>query len=328
MPEQEAATLTDPLVPAAARPLPARGRAGSTRRPGGGGLIRQELRHIFPDDWSFFFGEIALYCFIILVSPASTCACSSRPRPPRPSTSGSYQPLHGVARVRGLQLGPAPELRRARRPGHPPGAPLGRPRVRRGARLPPVPHVLHRRLSPPAAPQLAARPQPADARRHQRRVRLLAARRPAVGHRTAHRLLDHPVDAADRSATWPRCCSAATFPSDGPHRRASTPSTSCSCRRAIAGLLGAHLGLLWIQRHTQYPGRRRSDRTIVGTPLVPAYALRTTGFLLLVAGLLTAMRRLLPDQPGLALRTVPARGTRRASPSPTGTPAGSRARCA
>ena len=58
---------------------------------------------------------------------------------------------------------------------------------------------------------------------------------------------------------------------------------------AIAGLLGAHMGLLWIQRHTQYPGRRRDDRTIVGTPMVPAYALRTTGYLLLLAGLLTAL---------------------------------------
>jgi ubiquinol-cytochrome c reductase cytochrome b subunit len=66
---------------------------------------------------------------------------------------------------------------------------------------------------------------------------------------------------------------------------------------AIAGLLGAHMGLLWIQRHTQYPGRRRDDRTIVGTPMVPAYALRTTGYLLLVAGLLTAMGGFLQINP-------------------------------
>jgi ubiquinol-cytochrome c reductase cytochrome b subunit len=58
---------------------------------------------------------------------------------------------------------------------------------------------------------------------------------------------------------------------------------------AIAGLLGAHMGLLWIQRHTQYRGVGRDDRTIVGTPMVPAYALRTTGFLLLLTGLLTVL---------------------------------------
>jgi len=35
---------------------------------GGSRLLREELRHIFPDSWAFFLGEIALYCFIILVA--------------------------------------------------------------------------------------------------------------------------------------------------------------------------------------------------------------------------------------------------------------------
>ena len=56
----------------------------------------------------------------------------------------------------------------------------------------------------------------------------------------------------------------------------------------IGGLLGAHLGLMWLQRHTQFPGPGRSDKVIVGTPMVPAYALRTTGYLLIVAGVCTA----------------------------------------
>ena len=49
------------------------------------------------------------------------------------------------------------------------------------------------------------------------------------------------------------------------------------------------MAMLWIQRHTQYRGAGRSDRVIVGTPMVPAYALRTTGFLLLLTGMLTAL---------------------------------------
>jgi hypothetical protein len=28
---------------------------------GGSGILRDELRHIFPDSWAFFLGEIALY---------------------------------------------------------------------------------------------------------------------------------------------------------------------------------------------------------------------------------------------------------------------------
>jgi ubiquinol-cytochrome c reductase cytochrome b subunit len=65
----------------------------------------------------------------------------------------------------------------------------------------------------------------------------------------------------------------------------------------IAGLLGLHLGLLWLQRHTEFPGPGRDDRTMVGTPMVPAYALRTTGYFLLVAGVITAFGGLLQINP-------------------------------
>jgi len=65
----------------------------------------------------------------------------------------------------------------------------------------------------------------------------------------------------------------------------------------IAGLLGLHLGMLWLQRHTQFPGPGRDDRTIVGSPMVPAYALRTTGYFMLVAGVLTAFGALLQINP-------------------------------
>ncbi len=34
---------------------------------GGARLVKEELRHVFPDSWAFFLGEIALYCFVILV---------------------------------------------------------------------------------------------------------------------------------------------------------------------------------------------------------------------------------------------------------------------
>ena len=83
---------------------------------GGSGLLRQELRHIFPDDWSFFLGEIALYCFVILVDHRRLHV------PVLPGLGGAdrlpghYRRCTGSEHVRGLRLGPAPELRRARRP--------------------------------------------------------------------------------------------------------------------------------------------------------------------------------------------------------------------
>ncbi|MBE3033691.1 MAG: cytochrome b, partial [Actinobacteria bacterium] len=49
--------------------------------------------------------------------------------------------------------------------------------------------------------------------------------------------------------------------------------------------------------HTEFPGPGRDQRTVVGTPLVPAYALRTSGYLMLVAGVLTAFGALLQINP-------------------------------
>ncbi len=65
----------------------------------------------------------------------------------------------------------------------------------------------------------------------------------------------------------------------------------------IMGLLGLHLGIMWFQRHTEFPGPARDDRTMVGTPMVPAYALRTLGYFLLIAGVLTAFGAFLQINP-------------------------------
>jgi len=53
---------------------------------------------------------------------------------------------------------------------------------------------------------------------------------------------------------------------------------------AIAGLLGAHLGLLVRQKHTQFPGRGRTEHNVIGSPMFPTFMAKTTGFLLMVSG--------------------------------------------
>ncbi len=53
---------------------------------------------------------------------------------------------------------------------------------------------------------------------------------------------------------------------------------------AIAGLLGAHLGLLVRQKHTQFKGRGRTERNVIGSPMFPTFMAKTTGFLLMVSG--------------------------------------------
>ncbi|HJP66520.1 MAG TPA: cytochrome bc complex cytochrome b subunit [Actinomycetota bacterium] len=45
----------------------------------------------------------------------------------------------------------------------------------------------------------------------------------------------------------------------------------------IAGLLGAHLAILWRQKHTQFPGPGRTEENIVGSKLWPTYTARSIG---------------------------------------------------
>lgn len=50
----------------------------------------------------------------------------------------------------------------------------------------------------------------------------------------------------------------------------------------IAGLLALHLGMIWRQLHTNYPGPKRTNSTIVGSRLWPTYTAKSLGLLLFV----------------------------------------------
>ena len=47
----------------------------------------------------------------------------------------------------------------------------------------------------------------------------------------------------------------------------------------IVGLLAAHLGLLVRQKHTQFPGKGKTEKNVVGSPMFPTFIAKTTGFL-------------------------------------------------
>ena len=55
---------------------------------------------------------------------------------------------------------------------------------------------------------------------------------------------------------------------------------------ALTVLVTAHLGMIMRQHHTQFPGKGRRERNVVGTPTWPAYALRSLALLFAVAGIL------------------------------------------
>ena len=54
----------------------------------------------------------------------------------------------------------------------------------------------------------------------------------------------------------------------------------------IVGLLAAHLGLLVKQKHTQFPGKGKTEHNVVGSPMFPQFMAKTTGFMLMVTGVI------------------------------------------
>jgi ubiquinol-cytochrome c reductase cytochrome b subunit len=65
----------------------------------------------------------------------------------------------------------------------------------------------------------------------------------------------------------------------------------------LAALIAAHLAIIMIQRHSQFPGPGRKEDNVVGTPLWPAYALRSLGLFAAVAAVLVLMGGLIQINP-------------------------------
>jgi ubiquinol-cytochrome c reductase cytochrome b subunit len=62
-------------------------------------------------------------------------------------------------------------------------------------------------------------------------------------------------------------------------------------------LIGVHLVMLVIQKHTQYPGPGRSNENVVGYPLYPVYMAKAGGFFFIVFGVTALMGALFTINP-------------------------------
>jgi ubiquinol-cytochrome c reductase cytochrome b subunit len=62
-------------------------------------------------------------------------------------------------------------------------------------------------------------------------------------------------------------------------------------------LIGAHLVLMVIQKHTQYPGPGRTNKNVVGYPLFPVYVAKAGGFFFIVFGVTTLLSAIFQINP-------------------------------
>jgi quinol---cytochrome-c reductase cytochrome b subunit len=58
---------------------------------------------------------------------------------------------------------------------------------------------------------------------------------------------------------------------------------------AIVALLALHLLLVWRQKHTQFRGPGRTERNVMGLAVWPGFAIKSLGLMFLTAGVITAM---------------------------------------
>ncbi|MCQ4081586.1 ubiquinol-cytochrome c reductase cytochrome b subunit [Streptomyces sp. RB6PN25] len=65
----------------------------------------------------------------------------------------------------------------------------------------------------------------------------------------------------------------------------------------MAGLLVAHLILVFYHKHTQFPGPGRTEKNVVGMPLLPVYMAKAGGFFFLVFGVIAGMAALASINP-------------------------------
>jgi ubiquinol-cytochrome c reductase cytochrome b subunit len=57
----------------------------------------------------------------------------------------------------------------------------------------------------------------------------------------------------------------------------------------LLALIGIHVGLVWYQKHTQYPGPGRTEHNVVGVRILPAFAAKGGAFFALTVGVLGIM---------------------------------------
>jgi ubiquinol-cytochrome c reductase cytochrome b subunit len=73
------------------------------QRAGAAPFVRKALRYVFPDHWSFLLGEVALYCFILLVATGVYLTLFFEDSRSQTVYHGSYGPLQGESMSRAYE---------------------------------------------------------------------------------------------------------------------------------------------------------------------------------------------------------------------------------
>lgn len=250
-------------------------------------LLQKALRKAFPDQWTFMFGEIALYCFLVLLATGTYLGFFFNPSTAASSYHGSYLPLHHTA----MSAAYASVLRLSLD-------------TRAGLLLRQIHHW-------------AALVFIAAIALHMSRIFFTGAfRRPrelnwiigmtllvlgmAAGF-TGYSLPDDLLSGTGLRIAYSVLLSVPVvggylaflfFGGDFPTSQAISRlffTHVLLLPVLILGAIGVHLLIIWRQKHTQFRGPGRTEQNVVGSPLWPNYAMKSIGLGLTVAAVLAGL---------------------------------------
>jgi quinol---cytochrome-c reductase cytochrome b subunit len=258
-------------------------------------FARKALNKAFPDHWSFMLGELALYAFVILVLTGTFLAFFYNPSGRQVTYTGSYAPLHHVRMT--LAYRSVLRLSFDVRAG------LVMRQMHHWAALVFVGAIIAH----------VARIFFTGAFRRPRELNwivgltllLLAMFNGFTGYSlpddllsgTGLRIAYSIILSVPLVGEWAAfLLFGGAFPSEDILSRLFVMHIFL-VPALIAALLSAHLAILWRQKHTQFPGRNRTERNVVGSRLWPTYAVKSVGLFAIVVAVLAGLGGLLQINP-------------------------------
>jgi ubiquinol-cytochrome c reductase cytochrome b subunit len=256
-------------------------------RTGTSGFVHHTLNKVFPDHWSFLFGEIALYSFVVLVATGIFLAFFFNPSLAEKVYHGAYAPMRGVkvsaAYASALDLSFETRAGLVMRQTHHWAANVFIAAI--------VVHLCRIFFT-------GAFRKPRELNWWIGLTLLVLA---LFNGFTGYSMLDDLLSGTGLRIAYSIALSipligtwiaflvfGGEFPSDRIISRLFTTHILI-VPVLIAALIGVHLALVWRQKHTQFPGEGRTERNVHGQPFWPTYAAKSVGLFFAVAAVLTAL---------------------------------------
>jgi len=265
-------------------------------RTGSAPLIRKVLRYAFPDHWTFLFGEIALYSFMVLVGTGVFLTLFFEPSLARTTYEGAYAPLQGVE----VSLAYDSALRLSFD-------------VNAGLLMRQTHHWAALVFIAAIAVHLmrifftGAFRKPRDINYYVGLTMLVLA---LVEGFAGYSLLDDLLSGMGLAIAYATTLSIPVIGGDVAFLiwGDQFPGADDFISRLfiahvlilpviIGGLIAVHLLMIALPHHTQFRGGGATERNVVGTPMWPGYALRSVGLLFATAGALFLLGGLIQVNP-------------------------------